>query len=72
MMREGLKSVVAAEQAIRRQEKLQHEYFGDVHGVRPEDPDLYDITVDTSSENIPVASIKVARFARQTLALQPV
>ena len=72
MMREGLKSVAAAEQAIGRQEKLQHEYFGDVHGVRPEDPALYDITVDTSSKNIPVASIKVARFARQALGLQPV
>lgn len=72
MKREGLKSVADAERAIGRREKLQREYFGDVHGARPDDPDLYDITVDTSSENIPVASIKVARFARQTLALQPV
>jgi cytidylate kinase len=71
MQREGLKSMIDAERTIERREKLQHEYFGDVHGVRPDDPDLYDITVDTSSENIPVASIKVARFARQTLALQP-
>lgn len=72
MKREGLKSVADAERAIGRREMLQREYFGDVHGARPDDPDLYDITVDTSSENIPVASIKVARFARQTLALQPV
>ena len=71
MKREGLKSVADAEQAIGRREKLQREYFGDVHGARPDDPDLYDITVDTSSENIAVASIKVARFARQALALQP-
>ncbi|MCZ6539226.1 MAG: cytidylate kinase family protein [Chloroflexi bacterium] len=71
MKREGLKSVADAEHAIGRREKLQLEYFGDVHGARPDDPDLYDITVDTSSENIPVASIKVARFAREVLALQP-
>lgn len=71
MKREGLKSTADAEQAIERREKLQLEYFGDVHGARPDDPDLYDITVDTSLENIPVASIKVARFARQALALQP-
>ncbi len=71
MRREGLQSAADAEHAIERREKLQLEYFGDVHGVRPDDPSLYDITVDTSSENIPVASIKVARFARQQLALQP-
>ncbi|MDP6667885.1 MAG: cytidylate kinase family protein [Dehalococcoidia bacterium] len=71
MKREGLKSARDAEHSIERREKLQTEYFGDVHGASPEDPDLYDITVDTSAENIPVASIKVARFARQALALQP-
>lgn len=71
MKREGLQSASDAERAIGRREKLQLEYFGDVHGVRPDDTSLYDITVDTSSENIPVASIKVARFARQQLVLQP-
>lgn len=71
MKREGLKSWVDAEHAIGRREKLQLEYFGDVYGVRPDDPGLYDITVDTSSEIIPVASIKVARFAREALELQP-
>ncbi len=71
MRSEGLKSVADAERTIGRREKLQLEYFGDVHGARPDDPELYDITVDTSSENIPVASIKVARFARKALALQP-
>lgn len=71
MMREGLKSSADAEHVIGRHEKLQHEYFGDLHGVRPDDPALYDITVDTSSEDIPVASIKVARFAREALSLQP-
>jgi len=70
MKREGLKSISDAEYTIERREKLQREYFGDIHGVEPDDPKLYDITVDTSSESIPVASIKVARFARQTLALQ--
>lgn len=70
MKREGLKSAAAAENTIERREKLQREYFGDVHGAEPDDPNLYDITVDTSSENIPVASIKVARFAREVLALQ--
>ena len=70
MRREGLKLVADAEQTIERREKLQREYFGDVHGARPDDPGLYDIIVDTSLENIPVASIKVARFARQALALQ--
>jgi cytidylate kinase len=72
MRREGLKSVSDAEYTIERREKLQREYFGDIHGVEPDDLNLYDITVDTSSENIPVASIKVARFARQVLALQTV
>ena len=70
MKREGLKSVSDAKNTIDRSEKLQREYFGDVYGAQPEDPSLYDIVVDTSSENIPVASIKVARFARQSLVLQ--
>ncbi|MDA1279416.1 MAG: cytidylate kinase-like family protein [Chloroflexi bacterium] len=70
MQREGLKSVSAATDAIKRREKLQLEYFGDIHGVQPDDPGLYDITIDTSAENIPVASIRVARFARESLALQ--
>ncbi|MBN4064938.1 cytidylate kinase-like family protein [Dehalococcoides mccartyi] len=70
MKREGLMSVSDAENTIERREKLQREYFGDVHGAEPDDRNLYDIIVDTSSENIPVASIKVARFARQALALQ--
>jgi hypothetical protein len=70
MKREGLKSASDAEYTIERREKLQREYFGDIHGVDPDDRSLYDITVDTSSQNIPVASIKVARFARQALALQ--
>jgi len=71
MKREGLKSVSDAEYTIERREKLQREYFGDIHDAEPDDKSLYDIVVDTSSENIPVASIKVARFARQALALQP-
>lgn len=71
MKREGLKSQSEAEHAIERREKLQREYFVDIHGAEPDDPSLYDVIVDTSSENIPVASIKVARLARQVLALQP-
>jgi hypothetical protein len=71
MKREGLKSTADAEYTIERREKLQREYFGDVHGAKPDDPGLYDITIDTSTENIAVASINVARFARQALALQP-
>ena len=70
MKREGLKLASDAEKTIKRREKLQREYFGDVYGVQPEDRSLYDIIVDTSSENIPVASIKIARFARQSLTLQ--
>jgi len=70
MKREGLKLASDAEKTIKRREKLQREYFGDVYGVQPEDRSLYDIIVDTSSENIPVASIKVARFARQSFTLQ--
>ena len=70
MKREGLKLASYAENTIKRREKLQREYFADVYGAQPEDRSLYDIIVDTSSENIPVASIKVARFARQSLTLQ--
>ncbi|HIF71115.1 MAG TPA: cytidylate kinase-like family protein [Dehalococcoidia bacterium] len=70
MKREGLKSTSDAEYTIERREKLQREYFGGIHGVEPDDRSLYDIVVDTSAENIPVASIKVARFAREALALQ--
>ncbi len=70
MKREGLKSASDTEFTIERREKLQREYFGDIHGVEPDDRSLYDITIDTSSENIAVASIKVARFARQALSLQ--
>ena len=70
MKREGLKLASDAEKTIKRREKLQREYFGDVYGAQPEDRSLYDIIVDTSLENISVASIKVARFARQSLTPQ--
>lgn len=69
MKREGLLSEAAAEDVIQRREVLQRKYFGDLHGVNPEDRNLYDITIDTSLETIPLASLKVARFARQVLAL---
>ena len=70
MKREGLKLASDAEKTIKLREKLQREYFGGIFGAQPEDRSLYDIIVDTSSENIPVASIKVARLARQSLAPQ--
>ena len=69
MNREGLKSISDAEYSIRRREKLQNEYFADIHGVRPDDHNLYDISIDTSLENIPAASVKVAKFARQAMAI---
>jgi cytidylate kinase len=65
-----LKLASDAENTIKRREKLQREYFGDVYGAQPEDTSLYDIIIDTSSENIPVASITIGRFVRQSLALQ--
>ena len=70
MNREGLKSVSDAEYSIKRREKLQREYFSDIHGVQPDDRNLYDISIDTSLENIRVASIKVAKFARQDMGFQ--
>jgi len=70
MSREGLKSVSDAEYSIKRREKLQREYFSDIHGAQPDDRNLYDISIDTSLESIPVASIKVAKFARQAMAFQ--
>ena len=70
MNREGLKSVSDAEYSIKRREKLQREYFSDIHGVQPDDRNLYDISIDTSLENIRVASIKVAKLARQDMVFQ--
>ena len=65
-----MKSVSDAEYSIKRREKLQREYFSDIHGAQPDDRNLYDISIDTSLESIPVASIKVAKFARQAMAFQ--
>jgi len=70
MKREGLNSVSDAEYNIERREKLQREYFRDIHDADPDDHSLYDITINTSSENIVVAAINVARFARQALSRQ--
>jgi len=70
MNREGLKSVSEAEYAIKTRENLQRQYFSDIHGVQPDDRNLYDISIDTSLESIPVASIKVAKFARQDMGFQ--
>ena len=70
MNREGLKSVADAEYAIKTRENLQRQYFSDIHGVQPDDRNLYDISIDTSLESIPVASIKVAKFARQDMVFQ--
>jgi len=70
MKREGFKLVSDAEYTIKRRENLQREYFSDIHGAQPDDRNLYDISIDTSLENIPAASIKVAKFARHVMALQ--
>jgi len=70
MNREGFKSLTDAENVIRRREKLQREYFRDVHKTEPEDPDLYDMILNTESETIFLASLKVARLAREALALE--
>ena len=59
---EGTKNIKAASESIKRQEKLQYEFFKDSIGVVPTDHTIYDLTFNTSSESIEMILIKLRRY----------
>ncbi len=65
MAREGLHDAALAERIITEREKLQREYFHKMHRADPEDPDIYDFVINTSDNNIDVATIQVSRYVRE-------
>ena len=65
MAREGLHDVSLAERIINEREKAQREYFHKMHRADPEDPDLYDFVINTSDNNIDVATIQVSRYVKE-------
>ncbi len=65
MAREGLHDVALAERIISEREKAQREYFHKMHKADPEDPELYDLVINTSDNNIDVATIQVSRYVKE-------
>lgn len=72
MAREGLHDAALAERIISEREKAQKEYFHKVHEADPEDPDLYDLVINTSDNNIDIATIQVSRYVREARDAVPV
>ena len=69
MSAEGITNSATAEKVIRQREEAQRHYFNSVHSSNPEDRSLYDICIDTSVEQINLATLKIARAVR---AMAPV
>ena len=72
MAREGLHDVALAERIISEREKAQREYFHKMHKADPEDPDLYDLVINTSDNNIDIATIQVSRHVKEARDTVPV
>ena len=72
MEREGLNDAALAERIIAEREKAQREYFHKIHRADPEDPDLYDLVINTSDNNIDVATIQVSRYVKESRDSVPV
>ncbi|MBI64111.1 MAG: hypothetical protein CL778_02380 [Chloroflexi bacterium] len=64
---EGIKNIKQASESIRRQEKLQYEFFMDSIGVNPTDPSIYDITFNSSLESLEMILIKIRRHIKNDL-----
>ena len=65
MQREGLSNVAQAERIISEREEAQKEYFYQLHRADPEDPEIYDFVVNTSNQNIDIATIQVSRYVKK-------
>ena len=72
MAREGLHDVAVAERIISEREKVQREYFHKMHKADPEDPGLYDLVINTSDNNIDIATIQVSRHVKEARDAVPV
>ena len=72
MAREGLHDVALAERIISERERAQREYFHKMHKADPEDPDLYDLVINTSDNNIDIATIQVSRHVKEARDAVPV
>ena len=66
MRREGLRYTSDAERIISHREEAQKEYFLRMYGADPEDPDLYDIIVNTSETDISIATVNVSRYVKRS------
>ena len=66
MDREGLTEVSQAERIIAEREKVQREYFYQMHRADPEDHDLYDFVINTSDKNINIVTLEVSRHVKQS------
>ncbi len=66
MNREGLTQISQAERIISEREKVQREYFFKMHSADPEDHDLYDFVINTSDQNINIATLEVSRHVKKS------
>ena len=61
MRHEGLTRRTDAEARIRQREQAQADYFATKYSANPEDESLYDLCINTSREQINLASVRIAR-----------
>jgi len=68
MIREGMVHIEEAERALVERERSQIAYFKEFHSADPHDRSLYDLSIDTSTFNLDMAALKVARSLRALVA----
>ena len=61
MHREGISHASDAERLLQQREDAQRTYYRDAHSADPEDPDIYDIVVNTSETKLEIATMIVSR-----------
>ena len=61
MHREGISTATDAERLLQQREDAQRTYYLNAHSADPEDPDIYDIVVNTSETKLEIATMIVSR-----------
>lgn len=61
MQREGISRADDAARLLQQREDTQRRYYRDAYSADPEDPDIYDIVVNTSETRLEIATMIVSR-----------
>ena len=68
MHREGIAKADDAERLLQQREDAQRRYYRDAHSADPEDPQIYDIIVNTSETRLEVATMIVSKHLEASVA----